>query len=191
MSSPALTWSQLAETLDVADLVAAAEWAITVNAFERRLPIAALEDLVFSSATMAGSRGHLRREKALYLARAGALSRPESLLRFVLVSAGIPDPRINENCNDARGSFLALADLSWPEYRVAVEYEGDHHRGVAQFRNDIHRFERLADHGWASIRVSADDLFDRTGETVSRVASRLAERGWRGSASGTVPRIRR
>jgi len=191
LTSAALTWCQLAETLDVPDLLAAAEWAITGNPYERQLPVATASELAMLSTELAGGHGHLRRRSVLALARDGALSRPESLLRLVLIASGIPEPRINENCNDSRGYFIALADLSWPQYRVAVEYEDDHHRGKTQFRSDIHRFEKLADHGWAAIRVSADDLFDRTGETVTRVASRLAARGWRGTASGPVPSLRR
>ena len=191
LTSAALTWCQLAETLDVPDLLAAAEFAITGNPYERQLPIAKLEHLEAVTADLVGTHGHRHRRAALALTREGALSRPESLLRFVLVASGLPEPRINENCNDDRGLFIALADLSWPQYRVAVEYEGDHHRGLTRFRSDIHRFEKLADHGWAAIRVSADDLFDRTDETVARVASRLAARGWRGTASGTIPPIRR
>jgi hypothetical protein len=191
VTSAALTWCQLAETLDLPDLLAAAEWAVTGNPYERQVPIAGFENLRGLSTELAGGHGHRRRREALSLAREGALSRPESLLRFVLVASGIPEPRINENCNDSHGYFIALADLSWPHYRVAAEYEGDRHRGRSQFRSDIHRFERLADHEWAAIRVSADDLFDRTEETVARVASRLAARGWRGAASGPVPSLRR
>jgi len=61
--------------------------------------------------------------------------------------------------------------------KVALEYEGDHHRGVRQFRDDIRRIERLADNGWLVIKVSADDVFDRPRELVDRVVRRLASRG--------------
>jgi len=185
VTSPALTWCQLAESLEVPDLIAAAEFAVTGNAYARQLPIATFDELAEVSGVLEGGSGTRRRSKALAFSREGALSRPESLLRYLLVTAGLPEPRINENCNDRRGSFIALADLSWPDYRVAVEYEGDHHRDVAQFRRDIRRFEKLADHEWAAIRVSADDLFDRPQEQVTRVASRLAARGWTGRAVAT------
>ena len=185
VTSPALTWCQLAESLNVPDLIAAAEFAVTGNAYARQLPIATVDELAALSTVLEGGHGTRRRAEALAFAREGALSRPESLLRYLLVTSGLPDPRINENCNDRRGSFIALADLSWPEYRVAVEYEGDYHRDVAQFRRDIRRFEKLADHEWAAIRVSADDLFDRPQEQVIRVASRLAAKGWPGRARPT------
>ena len=63
----------------------------------------------------------------------------------------------------------ALVDLSWPEFLVVVEYEGDPHRDKDRFRRDIHRLERLADHQWLVVRVSADDLLLRPEETVSRM----------------------
>lgn len=182
VTSPAMTWCDLADVLELPDLIACAEFVITGNPYENRLPLASLDQLVAAARSVTGSHGHRARMAALNFAREGALSRPESLLRYLLVSSGIPDPRVNEYCNDARGSFIALADLSWPEFRVAVEYEGDHHRGVSQFRSDIHRFEKLADHNWAAVRISADDLFDRPAETVARVASRLTARGWTGTA---------
>jgi len=168
--------------LEVPDLLACAEFAITGNPYENRLALTSLENLAAAAGIVAGGHGHRARTTVLRFARAGALSRPESLLRYLLVKSGLPNPRINENCNDSRGSFIALADLSWPAFRVAAEYEGDHHRGVSQFRSDIHRFEKLADHHWAAVRISADDLFDRPDQTVARVASRLAERGWKGKA---------
>lgn len=182
LTSPATTWCDLAELLDLPDLLACAEFAISGNPYENRLALSSLDGLADAARNVAGGHGHRARNAVLGFAQEGALSRPESLLRYLFVQSGVPNPRINENCNDSRGSFIALADLSWPEFRVAAEYEGDHHREVSQFRSDIRRFERLADHHWAAVRISADDLFDRPAQTVARIASRLNERGWTGTA---------
>ena len=182
VTPPALSWMHLSETLAVHDLVAAADFAITGSPFDNVLPIATLDELAAAHVSGA-SRGRRARAVALPLVQEGALSRPESLVRVLLVQAGIPSPRVNPSIVDARGSFVAMPDLAWPEFRFAIEYEGDHHRGVRQFRRDIRRIEALVDLRWSVMKVSADDLFDRPDELVARVLRRLTSHGW------TPPRI--
>ena len=182
VTTPALTWVQLSEALAPHDLVAAADYAITGNPFVNVLPLATLAELGAAHARGAG-RGRRARALALPLVQAGALSRPESLVRVLLMRAGIPAPQVNASIVDARGSFVAMPDLAWPEFTFAIEYEGDHHREVRQFRRDIRRIEVLIDLGWSVMKVSADDLFDRPDELIARVLQRLISRGW------TAPRI--
>ena len=46
--------------------------------------------------------------------------------------------------------------MGWEDLKIAVEYDGDHHRtDRAQFARDITRLEELADLGWTVIRVAA------------------------------------
>ena len=182
VTTPARTWCDLAEILAVSDLVAVGEWMITGNPYADLLPVATNDDLSRAAASRLGSRGTPVRRRALELLREGALSRPETLLRLLLESSGIPAPLINVHISDDRGSFLAMPDLCWPEYRLAVEYEGRHHAETAQFRRDIKRIETLIDHEWVVVKISAIDLFDDPGEAVARVARRLARQGWKGRA---------
>ena len=182
VSAATVTWAQLAETLTLPDLVAVAEYLITVNPFERRLPLATIDDLREITARRLGTRGHRARVNALTHVREGAFSRPETLVRLLLEWSGLPTAQINTDCVDSAGRFLAMPDLSWLEYKVALEYEGDHHRATKQFRADISRIERLVDHDWLIVKASASELFDRPGELVTRVARRLRSRGWPGNA---------
>ena len=73
-----------------------------------------------------------------------------------------------------------MPDLHWPGYRVALEYQGDHHREKKRFRADISRLERLVDGGWLVIQVTAKELYGDPQVIVERVARRLASRGWAG-----------
>jgi very-short-patch-repair endonuclease len=58
------------------------------------------------------------------------------------------------------GKVLHL-DLAWPDARVAIEYEGDHHRtDRAQWHYDIRRYDLLAENGWTVIRATASDYRD-------------------------------
>lgn len=179
LSGVALAWCQLGESLKLPDLIAAAEFVITGNPYGDLLPLASIHELRAASMARIGGRGSVVRRQALEHAVVGALSRPESLLRLLLLSGGIPQPLINVGVTDEHGSFVAMPDLQWPEYQVAMEYEGDHHREQVRFRRDIRRIEALVDAGWLVVKASADDLFVHPDELVARVIRRLKSRGWR------------
>jgi hypothetical protein len=53
----------------------------------------------------------------------------ESRLRLILVFGGLPRPVSQFVVRDRTGMFVARVDLVYPEQRLAIEYEGDHHRG--------------------------------------------------------------
>jgi very-short-patch-repair endonuclease len=178
IASPADTWCDLGEQLTVPDLIAAGDFIVTGNPYAKILPLATLEELELALRRRDGARGSTACRRALPDICDGPLSRPETLLRLLLRDARLPTPQVNLSVHDDRGSFLALPDLAWPEYKFVVEYEGDHHRRIAQFRDDIRRVERLVDYDWVVMKVSADDVFDRSRELVERVVRRLARRGW-------------
>jgi very-short-patch-repair endonuclease len=52
--------------------------------------------------------------------------------------------------------------MGWEDIRVAVEYDGDHHRSNrAQYVKDIRRLEMLEQrYGWIVVRVIAEDRPD-------------------------------
>jgi hypothetical protein len=186
MTDAVTTWCQLGLQLGLEDLVAAGDFLITDHALTGgRRPATTLPLLAGAVTAHRGSRGAGRLRAALPLLRPGALSRRESLLRLCMMGAGLPEPRLNFTIRDPRlGGEPATVDLAYPEYRVAIEYEGDHHRTARQFRRDIRRYERVQDIGWFVVRVSADDVPDAdptaSRETTDRIAARLRERGWRG-----------
>ncbi|MGH3970261.1 MAG: hypothetical protein ACRDTV_19605, partial [Mycobacterium sp.] len=72
---------------------------------------------------------------------------------------------------------VALLDLGWQEYGVAVEYDGDHHRSDRrQYVKDQWRLRKLAELGWLIVRVIAED---KPGDVVNRARRALIARGWR------------
>jgi hypothetical protein len=169
LASPELVWAQLAPRLLEDDLVAVGG----------RAPLGTMANLHHVAGEHAGHRGAKKIVAALGHVRVGSLSRPETLLRLLLVRAGFPEPALNLEVTDARGRPIAMADLCWPEYRVLVEYEGDGHRtSRGKFRSDITRGERYQDGGWFQLRASADDVFGDANPFAQRLARRLRERGW-------------
>jgi hypothetical protein len=122
----------------------------------------------------AGRRGITRARRAADLFDAGAQSPKESWLRVVLVEAGLPRPQTQIPVRDEFGQAIAYLDMGWEDVKVAVEYDGDHHRSDrSQFGWDIRRLERLQHKGWIVIRVVAGD---RPGEIIRRVRAARARR---------------
>lgn len=72
----------------------------------------------------------------------------ESLLRHLLLDAGLPEPVVNADVHDSHGGWIARPDRSYPERRIAIEYDGRHHfDNRRQWENDIARRHNLEDEG--------------------------------------------
>lgn len=70
-------------------------------------------------------------------------------------------------------------DLSYPELRFAIEYDGRQHaEDAAQWGHDISRREWLDDHQWRLLILRATDVYDTPWETVRRIGKILATRGY-------------
>ncbi|QHC68406.1 hypothetical protein GSU68_04670 [Rathayibacter sp. VKM Ac-2759] len=117
--------------------------------------------------------------RALAAVRVGAESRRETLLRLVLLGAGLPEPELNIEVVDEEG-VIGRVDLLFRDWAVVAEYEGDHHRtDREQWDRDILRYERLVAAGYAVVRI-ADASFSRDpAGCAARVRSRLHAAGWR------------
>lgn len=163
-------WCQLAEVLNLEDLVVAGDHLLRhgvrdVDGTMRRLQAAV---------QAVRRRGSESLQIALPLLRPGVRSPRESLLRVVLVLAGLPEPEVNARLFRSDGTYLGEGDLVYREARVVLEYEGDEHRtNRDRFRYDIRRREAFEDAGWTVIRVTGDDLFPHRRELLNRVAYRL------------------
>ncbi|MBU1589284.1 MAG: hypothetical protein KKH51_15270 [Actinobacteria bacterium] len=58
---------------------------------------------------------------------------------------------------------------------MILEYQGDYHRSMSQWRKDMTRRSRLEAQGWYVMEINADDLGDPV-ELVARIRSVLARR---------------
>ena len=82
--------------------------------------------------------GAERARDAVRDCRAGAESPMETRLRLLLVAAGLPEPVLQHPVRTSIG--LCRLDLSWPDQRLAVEYDGyDWHSGRAAFARRLGR----------------------------------------------------
>jgi hypothetical protein len=172
--SIAETWAQLGGVLGVDRLVAAGD-AILTRAD------ADIDDLA-AAAHRLRRQGAEKLRTALPLLRKGAESPRESIVRVILLSAGLPEPELNWTLTDGRGKFIARLDMAYPVFRVAVEYDGRQHTDVAQFRRDADRWPAIAAAGWLLIRVVDHHLVEPENRIIDPVRSALHSRGWRSDA---------
>jgi very-short-patch-repair endonuclease len=167
VTSPARTAIDLGCWYPIMTAVAA------IDALARATDIKAA-DVELLARRYAGRRGITRARQAVGLFDAGAQSPKESWLRVVLIQQGLPRPQTQIPVCDEFGSMIAYLDMGWEDVKVAVEYDGDHHRSDrTQYGWDIRRLEMLQRRGWIVVRVVAGD---RPAEIVRRVRAVLAQR---------------
>ncbi|MFH8250415.1 hypothetical protein ACH3VR_08640 [Microbacterium sp. B2969] len=171
MTGVARTFLDLAELLDVAALVAVGD-----HILKRDRPLSTLDALTEEVERAGTRRGVCTARQALELLDGGAESAKESELRVLLTGAGFGPFTSNFELRDDRGVFVARVDLALPELRIAIEYEGDHHRDREQWRRDIARRRRIEALGWIYVPVMQADLTDpRT--LLGDIAAAIVRRG--------------
>lgn len=146
-----------------------------IDALMRATPFS-LEDVLLLAKRYRGARGLRRLRLALPLVDPGAASPKETWLRLLLIDAGLPVPTTQLPVQH-NWRLIALLDMGWAEYKVAAEYDGDHHRtSRKQYARDQSRLRKLEELGWTVIRVIAED---KPGDVVDRVRGALIRRGYR------------
>jgi hypothetical protein len=131
-------------------------------------------DLAASAAVRPGWPGIAQLRLVLRLCDAGAESPQESRLRMVLIGGGLPRPVCQHEVRDAHGVFVARLDLAYPQWRLGIEYEGDHHRGRGVFQQDLRRLNALRACGWTVLRFGALDIYGDPGRVVQTVCAAIA-----------------
>ncbi|MFF1828957.1 endonuclease domain-containing protein [Paenarthrobacter sp. NPDC058233] len=165
------TWLDLAKELPLNYLIAMGDQLI-------RQPRPSLELRVEPYAYVSGLRLLIRQhpnlqgvEKArlaLDEMRVGADSYPETFLRLAMRDAGLPEPELQVRVNQHDDRSPA-ADLGYRRFRIAIQYDGAHHRTREQQSRDIRRDEAFLSAGWSYFKVNADDLAEDFAGVISRI----------------------
>lgn len=113
---------------------------------------------------------------ALPRARERVESPKETETRLLLVDKGLPEPVVQFEAY-IDGLFIGRGDLAYPEWKIAIEYEGDGHRtDKNQWRKDIRRQRELEGAGWIVIRLTQADLADGKASLIARIRNAIASR---------------
>lgn len=130
------------------------------------------DDVARVAARHPGARGLRLLETMLDLVDGGAQSPKESQVRLWLIEAGFPRPRTQIPVCDTDGVPFAFVDMGWPDWMLAVEYEGQHHRERLRYAGDIQRLERVQQQ-WSVVRLTAEDTQVSVIHRVHRAVSAL------------------
>lgn len=168
----------------------------TASRHQRAVAVVLMDDFVRRGLTTkaeleAGSQqrepwpDHAALRRSVDLVRPGAESVGETLLRLALHDLGLPEPILQFEVRDGRGTFVGRADLALPTMRILIEFDGmeKYHRfrrpgeSIAEMVMREKRREDLLREttGWIVIRITWADLHD-LGELSRRIraAARLA-----------------
>ena len=119
------------------------------------------------------TRGAVRLSIALRLARHGAESRMETLLRLIGESVGISD-LMTQGAIRTVYEEIGRFDLTDEATRSFFEYDGAQHRtSRTQYLRDIARYDGARDAGWRGLRFHAEDVLLTPDRTAARMLVRL------------------
>lgn len=188
--SPAWAWADTSPGMSVEDLVVAADQLLRPPRPEfgdfgvdgSGVALAEPGELEAVLAARGGAPGVRRAREAAGLARVGADSPQESRLRLAMHRAGLPAPLVNALIHDADGRPLHRPDLSFPKFRVCVEYDGRHHADPRQAERDVARSERAEAGGWIEVRITARHAVRQWLPAIEKIVAALVSRGWRPEA---------
>ncbi|MFJ5955415.1 endonuclease domain-containing protein [Paenarthrobacter sp. NPDC092416] len=179
LTSPEWTWVDLARQMGRGSLVAAGDALLARD--NPLSSIDAIQEVIDRRPKVKGIR--MARE-ILPLLRAGVDSPQESRLRVKIVDAGLPEPAVTQPIFDDHGRYMSTPDLQYKEYKIAMEYEGDHHRSdPVQWGRDIERDDRLRAKGWIVLRFSDVQMKGGWVNAERKLRDALTSRGWRRPSS--------
>jgi len=169
VSSPGQLFVELAEQLSLVDLAVVGDFLV------KRTRATPEELLAFCV-----ERGGKAAIRAASYVRLGVDSPMETRLRMLIVLAGLPEPAVNFAIFREDGRLRYRFDLSYPDLRIVVEYDGRQHRAdLAQWDHDVERGEWLDDDGWLHVPVFSWGIYRQPDKTLARVAKALRARGCR------------
>ena len=182
ITSPWRTWCDLgASGTELLDLV------ILADALRRRWPG---NHHVSQRLSRWDGRGVVTLRRALAASRDDVDSPMETRMRMLFADAGLPVPVVNAWIRLEDGTPVHKADLAWPQWRVAADYDGRHHEerdddedvraGRAsnwRQRQDASRREVVEEARWRFRIFTAFDLFGRPERSVMRMRDTLREAG--------------
>jgi hypothetical protein len=168
---PAWLLAELAVVLPLDDLIVAGDALV-----RRKHPLTTLDEIGRAVEESHG-RGVRNARNALAAIRPGTDSPMETRLRLLIVRSGLPEPVIGHVIYSRHGDYIGRPDLAYPDQRIAIEYEGDHHRTDQRvFADDIERREQMQEADWYVIRVVSSHIYRWPVWLVDRIARVLGGR---------------
>lgn len=121
--------------------------------------LASLNELEGYLADSASFRGRKNGMWAIERCREGTDSPMETRLRLKIVCSGLPCPEVNYRLVHPKTKEMWFFDLSYPEHRVALEYQGEQfHTTRDALHRDSRKIAAVQGLGWAIIPITWESL---------------------------------
>lgn len=159
VASPLDAVLQCATVLPFPELVVALDHLLLSDSrrYDRFLRVEPAELRRF--ARLATGRGVVRFREAAALARVGAESRMETLMRLAGVRVGGPEMRLQYEVRDRSGRGIGRFDAADEERGCLYEYDGEQHfASREQRRRDPRKHQAARDAGWRIMVFYSEDL---------------------------------
>ncbi len=164
ITTPAQTFVDMVAMLDLVDLVVLGDSLV-------RTQLVSPDGLV-GAIDVGAPRPRRRGLQGARLVRSGVESPMETRARLLLALAGLPDPQINREVTIAGRTYRL--DMSYPHYRLAIEYDGRQHAtSTQQWQRDIIRREDLDGATWRLMILRSEDVFDYPLQAVERIVEAM------------------
>jgi len=172
LSTPEQTFIDLACVLSLVDLVVLGDSLVRAKRTTTARLVGAVDDWP--------GWGSRPARRAAGFVREGVDSAMETRLRMLMVLAGLPEPVVNHIVYDAMGRWAKRFDLSYPDLKLVIEYDGRQHaENDAQWDHDLDRRENLDGDGWRMIVIRSKGIFVEPHRTLERISDAMRERGAR------------
>jgi hypothetical protein len=164
--------------LDLSGRQARADAVIAIESFLGR-DLVSWDSLDAFGAQQAGTRAGRLLSHCASLANPRSESPMETRCRLVMLDGGLPAPMVQYEVFDGSGRFVARLDLAYKEWKIGIEYEGDHHRERSVFQRDLARLNMLTALGWVVVRATARDIYREPEQLVHQLKTLIARRAIR------------
>ncbi len=176
LTTPVQTFLDLGTELGLVDLVVLGDSFVKSG-------VTTPEELIAAVVPFRGGGRRLLR-RAASLVRRDVDSPMESRVRMLIILGGLPEPTINHRIRRPDGSVRFRFDLSYPDHRLVIEYDGHHHaKSYDQWDWDVDRREWMDHEKWRLVIVRSKDIYNNPGRTLERIIAVMRDMGM------SVPRL--
>lgn len=176
--TPVCAWAHYAAVLPLDELIVLGE---SMMRRDKRLKRAEINDFVRFIAGAGRFEGIRRCRLALRVIRENTDSSMETRTRLALMRYGLPAPDVNYELTVAGTSRSLYLDMAYPTLKIAIEYDGNHHRFSSdQVLRDDKRRDMIEAMGWRYLKVTFVDLSnERAEEELSQRVATAMEKALR------------
>jgi very-short-patch-repair endonuclease len=122
---------------------------------------------------LSGHRNIARAQRAIHLASWAAESVLESLLRLLIILAGLPPPQLQIPIRHPRGTYFA--DMGYRDKRLIIEADGrDHHSEWQKVAEDMVRHNFMVAAGWRVLRFTWAQIMFQPEMVIAAIRAALA-----------------